>query len=104
MSNDAMLDRIVSAIKSKDASARVYLFGSRARGDNRSDSDWDILILLDRQEVNDQDEAPFRDEISKIELQTGQIISAFIYSVDYWKNNLRSTPLYKIVDKDGILL
>lgn len=25
----------------------VWLFGSRARGDNRPDSDWDILIVVD---------------------------------------------------------
>lgn len=99
-----MLDRIVASIQNQDASAQVYLFGSRARGDNRSDSDWDILILIDEPEVTDKIEAPFRDEISKIELQTGQIISAFIYSTDYWRNNLKSTPLYKIVEKDGIKL
>jgi len=99
-----MLDRIVAAIQSKDASAQIYLFGSRARGDNRSDSDWDILILLDVTEVTDNIEVPFRDEISKIEHQTGQIISVFIYSFDFWKNNLKSTALYKIVEKDGIKL
>jgi predicted nucleotidyltransferase len=104
MSHDAMLDRIVASIHSRDASAQVYLFGSRARGDNRSDSDWDILILLDKPEVSDKIEAPFRDELSKIEGQTGQIISAFIYSMDFWQNNLKSTPLYKIVEKDGIKL
>jgi predicted nucleotidyltransferase len=25
----------------------VWVFGSRARGDNRPDSDWDILIVVD---------------------------------------------------------
>lgn len=99
-----MLDRIVAAIHSQDALAQVYLFGSRARGDNRSDSDWDILILLDDEDVNDKVEAPFRDELSRIEHQTGQIISAFIYSRDIWETKLKSTPLYKIVEKDGIKL
>jgi predicted nucleotidyltransferase len=104
MSHDPILDRIVAAIYSQDPSANIYLFGSRARGDNRSDSDWDILILLDETDITEKVEAPLRDELAKIELQTGQIISAFIYSKDYWKNNLISTPLYKIVEKDGIKL
>ena len=29
--------------------ARVVLFGSQARNDAREDSDWDILILLDKE-------------------------------------------------------
>jgi uncharacterized protein len=104
MSHDPILDRIVAAIHGQDAAAEIYLFGSRARSDNRSDSDWDILILLDDTDVTDKVEGPFRDELAKIELQTGQIISAFIYSKDNWKKNLKSTPLYKIVAKDGIKL
>lgn len=26
----------------------LWLYGSRARGDNRSDSDWDLLVLVDK--------------------------------------------------------
>ena len=38
--------------------ARILLFGSRARGDARPDSDWDILIILNKnkrtvQDIND---------------------------------------------------
>jgi predicted nucleotidyltransferase len=104
MSYDPILDRIIAAIHSQDPLAQIYLFGSRARGDNRSDSDWDILILLNESDGTDATEARLREEIAKIEQHTGQIISAFIYSVDYWKNKLLSTPLYKIVEKDGIKL
>jgi len=28
---------------------RIYLFGSRARGDFREDSDWDFLVVVDRE-------------------------------------------------------
>ena len=32
--------------------ARILLFGSRARGDARPDSDWDILIILNKNNLN----------------------------------------------------
>ena len=39
------LCRIVGAIAAEYGILRVYLFGSRARGDNRPDSDYDFCIL-----------------------------------------------------------
>ena len=32
--------------------ARILLFGSRARDDARPDSDWDILIILNKNNLN----------------------------------------------------
>ena len=37
--------KIRSSIKGIDPNAQVIVFGSRARGDAKEDSDWDILIL-----------------------------------------------------------
>ena len=39
------------------ADGHLYLYGSRARGDFRPDSDWDLLILLnkDKEEFSDFD-------------------------------------------------
>ncbi len=31
---------------------RIVLFGSRSRGDHREDSDWDIFVVLDDNEVD----------------------------------------------------
>lgn len=36
--------------------SQVWLYGSRARGDTRDDSDWDLLILLDKTSVTSADE------------------------------------------------
>ncbi|MBQ5524583.1 MAG: nucleotidyltransferase domain-containing protein, partial [Paludibacteraceae bacterium] len=32
--------------------SHLFLYGSRARGDNREDSDWDLLVLLNKEHQN----------------------------------------------------
>jgi uncharacterized protein len=104
MRTDAILYNITSAIHRQDPSAQAFLFGSRARGDNRPDSDWDILILVDNLNVTNEIEDKFRDDLYNIELESGQIISTFIYPKSYWQKKLKFSPLYKMVKKVGIKL
>jgi len=42
------LREIVVPIAERYGAERVFLFGSRARGDNRSDSDYDFYVALGR--------------------------------------------------------
>lgn len=83
MKKNYIMNRISKSIHEKDPHAEVFLFGSRARGDNRSDSDWNILILTDGEKVTNEMEDNFRDELYNIELESGQIISTFIYSKNF---------------------
>jgi len=104
MDQSQIKDRIKKVIHNKDPKAVAYLFGSRARGDFRPDSDWDILILVDSKQVTNEIEDKFRDGLFDIEIDSGQIISAFIYPKEYWKSILIYSPLYKKVNKEGIQL
>lgn len=104
MDNILIQNLITQSIQSADPKAIAYLFGSRARGDYEFDSDWDILILIDEQRVTNEIEDKFRDKLYDIELEYGQIISTFIYPKKYWKNILIYSPLYKNVQKEGVLL
>jgi uncharacterized protein len=40
------LKRLVELCRSELGAEQVWLFGSRARGDNRPESDWDLLAIL----------------------------------------------------------
>jgi predicted nucleotidyltransferase len=104
MDQNQIRDRIKKTIHNKDPKAIAYLFGSRARGDFRPDSDWDILILVDSKQVTNEIEDKFRDGLFDIEIDSGQIISAFIYPKEYWKSTLLYSPLYRKVNKEGIQL
>jgi predicted nucleotidyltransferase len=104
MSSDVILENITNAIHRQDPKAQAFLFGSRARGDNKPDSDWDIIILIDAQTVTGEIEDRFRDVLYNIELESGQIISTFIYPISFWNNTLKHSPLYKAVKKEGIKL
>ena len=59
-----------------DDNAEIILYGSRARGDERIDSDWDILVLTDYP-VSLEKEKIFRDKLYALELETGEPISIF---------------------------
>lgn len=104
MKNDEIFNRISQSIHNKDPRAEAFLFGSRARGDNRKDSDWDILILIDSNKVTNEIEDIFRDELYNIELETGQIISTFVYPKNYWNTSLVFSPLYKKLKMEGVRL
>lgn len=104
MNSNIIISRIKNSIHSKDPNAEAFLFGSRARGDAREDSDWDILILVDSEKVTLEIEDKFRDELFDIELDSGQIISTFIYPKTLWNSMRNISPLYENVETDGIRL
>ena len=102
MDSKEIIYRIKSGIRDKDPEAEVFLYGSRSRGDNRPDSDWDILVITPRDRITYDYESELRDPIFDIELETGQIISLIVYSKSDWTNRMAFSPLYSNVKKEGI--
>ena len=98
---------IIDSIKQVAASAlppnsSLLLYGSRARGDDRPDSDWDLLILLDKPKLvaDDYDIAyPFRE----LGWYLGEEISPHVYTKKQW-GEWTFLPYYKNVERDKILL
>jgi uncharacterized protein len=99
---DKILFKIKKVVNRIAPGSDVFLYGSRARGDSFSQSDWDILILLNSQENTFDFEIKFIDELYEIEIQTGEIISGLIYTKADWYENHSGTPLFENVQKEGI--
>ena len=100
----ALLGRCKKAVKSIDDSAEIILYGSRARGDAKTDSDYDLLILVEG-DVSLEKEDIICHELYPIEMETMQTLSAFVFSRREWNTPLyHSIPLYKNVEREGIIL
>ncbi len=102
MNQSEILKRISSGIAEKDPKAEIFLFGSRARGDNRKDSDWDILVITPRDKITFDYESELRDPIIDIELDSGEIISLLVYSKKDWVGKQSVSSLFRNVTKEGI--
>jgi uncharacterized protein len=102
MTKRDFLDRIQNKVRHLDKNAEIILFGSRARNDNSNDSDWDFLILLDIP-ANESTKEKIRNELFEIELESDQVISSIIHSKSTW-TDLSITPLYEIIQKEGVTL
>ena len=97
-----IIRRIKDKVKEKNSSAEVILYGSHANGTAKEESDWDILILLDEDEVGLRDEQEYRHHLLDLELEIGEPISVMVYSKKCWKTRHSVTPLYRCISKEGI--
>lgn len=86
-----------------DPTAEVILYGSRARGEEKKDSDWDILILTNYTATLST-ERMFRDKLYDLELKTGEVFSVFVYSRNDWQTKQKITPFYQNVSREGVPL
>ncbi|OFX22258.1 MAG: DNA polymerase III subunit beta [Bacteroidetes bacterium GWA2_31_9] len=97
-----ILNKIIAVINKNAPDSEIYLYGSRARGNAKKLSDWDLLILLNRKNISFDFETKFMDEFYEIELETGQIISPLIYSKSDWYENHSITPLFENIKNEGV--
>ena len=82
---------------------RVLLFGSQARGDAREDSDWDILVLLDKDRIKLEDIDNVSYPLRELGWELGEDINTVLYTVKEW-NKSSFTPFHKNVEAEAIAL
>lgn len=76
-----------------DPNVKAYLFGSRARGDARNDSDpdkrsdWDVLILIDKPKVSWDDFDRYSYPLTELGWNLHETINPIVRSINEWNDS-----------------
>jgi uncharacterized protein len=100
-SKDKILHLIRENVSQIDPLADIILYGSRARGDEQIDSDWDILILIDDAATFER-ERTFRHHLYDLELSLGEAFSVFVFNRIEWNTRFSVTNFYQNVVNEGL--
>lgn len=101
-------ETILSSIRALGAKvlpkgARLILFGSQARNDAHEDSDWDLLILLNDKQLNNDTFGAYAYPFVELGWEYGTYFSPKIYTYSEWAKR-KGTLFYDNVNREGMIL
>lgn len=76
--------------------SKLYLYGSRARGDAHEGSDWDLLLLLDKPQKESSDFDNYAYPIMERGFDLWQYFSIQTYTKDEWYNGPHSMYYFNV--------
>ena len=101
---DALASGIAAVFrKIAPVDGKAILFGSRARGDAKQDSDWDVLVLLGKDRITASDQDTVAYPIHEIGWDIDEMVNPVMYTMREWESK-RGTPFYENVMREGIAL
>lgn len=104
MGREELLERVKRTILEVEPGATVIVYGSRARGDADTESDWDFLVLLPAR-VDDVRADEIRHRLYEIEWESGEVLTSVIRSQTEWDSpRYRAIPFRQNVQREGIVL
>ena len=102
--NQELLQAIKQRVQQVAPEAEVYLYGSRARGEGGADSDWDVLILVEKDVIGYAFEKQLTYPLYDLEFETGEVISPMVYSKQKWYAKYKATPFYQQITPELVAL
>lgn len=98
-----IISLIRNTIRASEPTAQIILYGSRARGDAREDSDWDVLAIIDKPRLSLKDRSNIQYPVWDKGLELGQEINVFPYTRQQWEQAPPSLFKYNVM-KEGITI
>ncbi len=96
-----VLQFISRHIHENEPTAEALLFGSRARGDAKPDSDWDIIIIVSTPKVSEHQFNTLNYDLWAKGINMGEQINPIIYTKKQWEE--ASPTLFRYnVNQDAI--
>ena len=95
------IKQVASQVLPKGSS--LYLYGSRARGEDHENSDWDLLLLLDKAEVGKDDFTKYSYTIMIAGFDLWQLFSIQTYTKSQWQNGPHSMYYYNVEEDKQLL-
>ena len=96
-----ILEELAQRIRIRYPDARIWIFGSRARGDSAWDSDFDICIVL---KTTDEETDEFvRNVAWEVGFENERVITSVILSEDGFENGpMSESTLVENILREGI--
>ena len=103
-SDQQVLQRLKQLLQERFNVHQIILFGSRARGDANTESDMDVLVILN-QPINRKIRKIVSECTWQAGFDAGIVITAILFTRDEWDNGPEHySPLAEAIRTDGILV
>ena len=96
-----ILDQFTSLVRERFPDARIWAFGSRARGNATWESDFDICIVLNQ--VNQETDRWIRDIAWEVGFENERVITTVVFDFDQFENGpMSESTLVANVLQEGV--
>lgn len=99
--DNRILNLIKDTVRKQEPNADIILYGSRARGEARKDSDWDVVVILDKPSLNFSEKGNIDYALWTKGLEIGEEINTLEYTREQW-NSLPPSLFKHNVLSEGI--